>query len=207
MNAHVLPVSQFFYEYGKGNPCCGNNILIKRSKDRYTVQQAAAQGQRPSLTARLEQKTSMKKDYMYRLIKLETSKCVLGCILRSCCVALKRWPLSFIDKIIPLFPNLQSHDDDPYEEGVLDLRFGWIHHRLEFNIIIQLMFRCQLKTQLQSCQCFLHRQTMGWSRSRVPILMWSCELQSTLWYILVQAPPWRRDTNSSIYRWGYLDLK
>jgi hypothetical protein len=68
-------------------------LLIKRSKDRYTVQQAEAQGQRPSLTARLEQKTSMKKDYLYRLIKLETSKCVSGCILWSCSVALKGWPL------------------------------------------------------------------------------------------------------------------
>jgi hypothetical protein len=26
------------------------------------------------------------------------------------------------------------------------------------------------------CQCFLHRQDIGWSRSRVPILRWSCEL-------------------------------
>jgi hypothetical protein len=32
---------------------------------------------------------------------------------------------------------------------------------------------------------------IGWSRSRVPILRWSCELQSTQWSILVQAPPWR----------------
>jgi hypothetical protein len=175
MNVHVLPVSQFFYEYGKGNPCCGNNILIKRSKDRYTVQQAAAQGQRPSLTARLEQKTSMKKDYMYRLIKLETSKCVLGCILWSCCVALKRWPLSFIDKIIPLFPNLQSHDDDPYEEGVLDLRFGWIHHRLEFNIIIQLMIRCCQHCLLKVVRD-MRRKGEGQSIAFAVSLRYSCSL-------------------------------
>jgi hypothetical protein len=28
----------------------------------------------------------------------------------------------------------------------------------------------------QQCQCFLHRQTMGWSRLRVPDLRWSSEL-------------------------------
>jgi hypothetical protein len=28
----------------------------------------------------------------------------------------------------------------------------------------------------QMCQCFLHRQDIGWLRSRVPIPRWSCEL-------------------------------
>jgi hypothetical protein len=28
----------------------------------------------------------------------------------------------------------------------------------------------------EDCRCFLHRQTMGWSRSCVPVLRWSCEL-------------------------------
>jgi hypothetical protein len=35
------------------------------------------------------------------------------------------------------------------------------------------------------CRCFLHRQDTEWSRSRVPILRWSCELQSILWFIRV----------------------
>jgi hypothetical protein len=37
------------------------------------------------------------------------------------------------------------------------------------------------------CQCFLHQQDTGWPRSCVPVLRWSCELQSALWFILVQA--------------------
>jgi hypothetical protein len=31
----------------------------------------------------------------------------------------------------------------------------------------------------------------AWSRSHVPILRWSCKLQSARWSILVQAPSWR----------------
>jgi hypothetical protein len=41
------------------------------------------------------------------------------------------------------------------------------------------------------CQCFLHQQDIGWSISRIPILRWSYKLQSTLQFILVQAPPRR----------------
>jgi hypothetical protein len=33
---------------------------------------------------------------------------------------------------------------------------------------------------LVNCQCFLHRQDIGWSRSRVPVLRWSCELRRTI---------------------------
>jgi hypothetical protein len=29
---------------------------------------------------------------------------------------------------------------------------------------------------LTMCQCFLHRQDIGWSRSHVPVTWWSCEL-------------------------------
>jgi hypothetical protein len=39
------------------------------------------------------------------------------------------------------------------------------------------------------CRCFLHQQDKWWSRLCVHILRWSCELQSTLSFILVQAPP------------------
>jgi hypothetical protein len=35
------------------------------------------------------------------------------------------------------------------------------------------------------CRCFLHQQDTWWSRSRVHVLRWSCELQDTLWFILV----------------------
>jgi hypothetical protein len=42
-----------------------------------------------------------------------------------------------------------------------------------------------------SCRCFLHGQDTGWLRSPVPVPRWSYELESTLWFILVQAPPWR----------------
>jgi hypothetical protein len=38
-------------------------------------------------------------------------------------------------------------------------------------------------TRERTCRCFLHRQDIGWSRSRVSILRWCCnyeELQSTL---------------------------
>jgi hypothetical protein len=31
-------------------------------------------------------------------------------------------------------------------------------------------------TVLESCRCFMHRQDIGWSRSRVPVLRWSSEL-------------------------------
>jgi hypothetical protein len=37
----------------------------------------------------------------------------------------------------------------------------------------------------QNVSVFLHRQDIWWSRSHVPILRWSCELQSTLSFILV----------------------
>jgi hypothetical protein len=41
------------------------------------------------------------------------------------------------------------------------------------------------------CQCFLHCQDTGWSRLRILVLIWSCELQSTVSFIWVQVPPWR----------------
>jgi hypothetical protein len=36
-----------------------------------------------------------------------------------------------------------------------------------------------------NCRCFIHRQDIGWSRSRVLILRWPCELQSTLKFIFI----------------------
>jgi hypothetical protein len=33
--------------------------------------------------------------------------------------------------------------------------------------------------QETTCRCFLHRQDTGWSRLCVPVLRWSCELEST----------------------------
>jgi hypothetical protein len=34
----------------------------------------------------------------------------------------------------------------------------------------------QLNINETLCQCFLHRQDIGWSRSCIPVLRWSCEL-------------------------------
>jgi hypothetical protein len=33
-----------------------------------------------------------------------------------------------------------------------------------------------LRDAHQMCHCFLHQQTMGWSRLRIPVMRWSCEL-------------------------------
>jgi hypothetical protein len=74
-----------------------------------------------------------------------------------------------------LFPNLQSRDDDPYEEGVLDLRFGWIHHRLEFNIIIQLMIRCCQHCLLKVVRD-MRRKGEGQSIAFAVSLRYSCSL-------------------------------
>jgi hypothetical protein len=41
------------------------------------------------------------------------------------------------------------------------------------------------------CRSFLHQQDTGWSRSCISVLRWSYKLQSTLQFILVQAPPRR----------------
>jgi hypothetical protein len=30
------------------------------------------------------------------------------------------------------------------------------------------------------CQCFLHRQDIGWSRSRVPVPRWFCKIRRTI---------------------------
>jgi hypothetical protein len=31
-------------------------------------------------------------------------------------------------------------------------------------------------SEYTNCRCFLHRQDLGWSRSRIPVLRWYCKL-------------------------------
>jgi hypothetical protein len=63
-----------------------------------------------------------------------------------------------------------------------DNRFRWMREPLE---CLEEKHATNPPSWCTNCWCFLHRQDIGWQRSRVPIPRWSCELLRTRKHTIV----------------------